>query len=416
MVNRRAFIFRTTGLVVTGLMAGCSQAAATTLNVKVLQGSIPAEVLQSFKKQSGTPVSFQLVGQVRSLFQQLQRWQKPALEDSSWGRFLPWTQTEEKPTTDDLVSLGDYWLESAIQQDLIAPLELPEATLSKLPLPWQQFVRRDGKGQIETNAPSQTEPSQPLEDEVPDDPDSQSPRTASKNALWAAPYKVQTLVIVYRQSFFPQSSAENPPFKSWSDLLQPNLRQQIALPNHPRLIIGLLQKLQGGSFNLPIEIAASLARMKQQLAEPFAELNDQVKTYDSTNSLKALINRDVKAVVAWSGEAISALRRYQDLRIVVPEEGSLLSADLWVRPKGAAMTEAMQQWIDFCWQDGPATQISVSGQGVSPVFLLPGSEIPEALAQSKLPLTTIQNSEPLLPIPAELQETYSALWQQLRAG
>jgi len=396
MVNRREFIFGTAGIALASLLSGCSQ-AENALRVLVLEGSVPAEVLQSFRGQLETPVSFQLAGQVRSIFQQLQRWQQPPETDGfSWGQLLPWARSEESPTPDSLVSLGDYWLEGAIAQNLISPLELSQASLDKIPLPWQAFVQRDAKGQIASNAGPET--------------GEQAPRS-----LWAAPYKVQTLVIAYRQSFFPESSADNPPFTSWSDLLQPQLQGQIALPNHPRLIIGLLQKMQGGSFNAPIEAGTALEQLKQQLEQPFSELNAQVKTYDSTNSLKALVNKDVKAVVAWSGEVVSALRRYQDLRVSVPVEGSLLSADLWVRPRGTQMTEAAERWIDFCWQEGPATQLSISGRGISPTFLSEGADVPEALSDAILPIAAIQKSEPLLPIPAKLQAAYGELWQALRA-
>ncbi|MFK8182857.1 MAG: extracellular solute-binding protein [Phormidesmis sp.] len=397
MVNRRTFIFGTAGIALTSLLASCSQAIKGALKVTVLQGSIPAEVLQRYQKQSETPVSFQLAEQIKTIFQQLQRWQQPPeSEGFSWGRLLPWQQTEKTPTPNNLVSLGDYWLAGAIAKNLIAPLELPEESLEKLPLPWQQFVTRDAEGQLTTGQLATGQPAQSL--------------------LWAAPYQVQTLVIVYRQSFFPDASPENPPFTSWRDLLQPQLRQQLALPDHPRLVIGLLQKMQDGSFNLPIDTVTTTKKLEQQLAAPFNELNKQVKTYDATHSLKALVNKDVKAVVAWSGEVVSALRRYQDLRVTVPAEGSLLSADLWVRPQGAEMTEAAKQWVDFCWQSGPATQMSISGRGISPVFLKTDADVPELLNDSLLPLAAIRNSEPLLPIPEKLQAAYWELWQTLRTG
>ncbi|NJM99072.1 MAG: extracellular solute-binding protein [Phormidesmis sp. RL_2_1] len=108
-------------------------------------------------------------------------------------------------------------------------------------------------------------------------------------------------------------------------------------------------------------ISLSIDQLVSQFAAPFAQLQQQVKTYDSANQLKALVNEDVKAVVAWSSDVVTALDRYRDLKMVLPEEGSLLSADMWVRPKGAQMSPLAQQWIDFCWQTEAAT----------PKFLLP---------------------------------------------
>ncbi len=370
-------------------LAGCSRAAKNALKITLLEGSVPAEVLKQFRKQTSEPVSFQSFLRIKSIFQRLQTWQqKPDASGFSIGQFLPWVDTEEAAKPDDLVSLGDYWLSSAIAQNLIEPLDIPAESLEKIPLSWQQFVRRDAKGKITADA--------------------------ENASLWAAPYKVQTLVIVYRKNLFPQEASDSAPFKSWRDLLQPQLAGKIALPNHPRLVLGLLQKMQGGSFNSVIE--ASDSKLKAELVGPFTQLNQQVKTYDSENSLKALINGDVSAIVSWSGDVASALRRYQELRVVVPEEGSLLSADMWVKPKGAQVSKTAQQWIDFCWQAGPAAQISVAGKGLSPVFLKAEASLPESLSDGLLSVAAMRKSEPLLPIPDALQASYFELWKQLRTG
>jgi len=230
------------------------------------------------------------------------------------------------------------------------------------------------------------------------------------------------LVIVYRQI------ADEQPIESWRDLLAPSLTNRIALPDHPNLVIGLLQKLQTGSFNPSFDDLASSSaatsplvdQLKEALAEPFALLNRQVKTYDSATALKALVNEDVQAVVAWSGDVVTALQRYRSLRAVVPAEGSLLSADMWVQPKGATMSESAQAWIDFCWQPGPATQISVSDKGLSPIFLTEealqsDAGFPPALAESRLSTVAMRNSEPLLPLPDAVQSAYLSLWEQLRS-
>ena len=375
-----------------------------------MEGAIPAEVLQAFRKQAENPVKFQLVSQIASVFQQLQVWQQPPKTSSfSIKRFLPWAGAETVPKPDDLVSLGDYWLESAIAQNLIEPLSLPAASLEKLPVAWQQFASRSAPGDVGAvgGAIAPTAP------------------------LWAAPYKVQSLVIVYRQGEFPESSASNPPFKSWRDLLQPEFRQSLALPNHPRLVIGLAQKIQNGSFNPILEgyssdtasPAPSTEKLDGALVDTFTQLNQQAKTYDSGNSLKALVNEDVKAVVGWSGDAVAAAKRYRDLRIVVPSEGSLLSVDMWVRPRSAGngpgpnskISPAAAQWIDFCWQPNSATQISVSGQGLSPIFLPADVGLPKTLSESFPYIEAIKKSEPLLPIPEKLQAAYFELWQQLRS-
>ncbi len=390
MIHRRTLLLGAAGLLAAnGMLTSCSQSPADTLKITLLEGAVPPEVLQAFQKQLSVPVSFQTQVQMQGVFQQLQRQQQsPAENSAAWSRFLPWREAETSPPAHRLVSLGDYWLTSAIAQDLIQPLSLPDESLAPLPAQWRQFVSRDRQGQLGEAQP-----------------------------LWAAPYKVQALVIVYQQR------PNEKPMASWRDLLEPSLTSRIALPDHPNLVISLLQKLQTGSFNTSFDSLASSSaaatplvdQLKEQLAESFALLNRQVKTYDANTALKALINEDVQAVVAWSGDVVTALQRYRSLRAVVPDEGSLLSADMWVQPKGATMSESAQAWIDFCWQPGPATQISVSNSGISPVFLTEELGFPPALADSRLSKVAMQNSEPLLPLPEAMQSAYFSLWEQLRS-
>ena len=397
MIHRRTLLIGTAGLAAGSVLSGCSSATGEkVLNVTLLEGAIPSEVIQAFRKQASSTVDFQVRARMYSIFQQLQRWQRSSEKsESSWNRFLPWINAEELPKPHNLVSLGDYWLQSAIAQNLIEPLPLTPETLEPLPIQWQQFVSRNTQGRIPATSESSSSPA---------------------SFFWAAPYKVQSLVIVYRQQ------SNQPTFETWADLLSPTLKGQIALPDHPNLVLGLLQKMQTDSFNTRFDSQANssastaqlVGQLSEQLTEPFRQLNQQVRTYDSRTALKALVNEDLKAIVTWSGDVVTALQRYRSLRAVVPEAGSLLSADMWVRPKGAQVNEQTKAWIDFSWQPGPATQLSSSGAGISPVFLT-GDALPETLASGRLSEVTLKNSEPLLPLPEAMQTAYFELWQQLRS-
>ena len=223
----------------------------------------------------------------------------------------------------------------------------------------------------------------------------------------------------------PASSGADP-FSQWRNLLDPIWRNRIAMPDHPRIVLGLLQKIRSGSFNLTIESsldrdnAPTAADIEQQLdnqlGDLLAQLDRQVKTYNGDNSLKALINGDVDVAISWAADIVSAQRRYQDLRMAIPSEGSLLSTDVWVKPKGAEMTKAARDWISYCWDRGPAAQISRSGRGLSPIFIDQETALPDTLVNSSLPLESIQNSEPLLPLSAEAQAAYFEFWQRARTS
>ncbi|MEM8504074.1 MAG: substrate-binding domain-containing protein [Cyanobacteria bacterium P01_D01_bin.1] len=400
MIDRRTLLKGSAGLAVGSALAGCSANAEDALNVLLLEGAVPSVVLTSFQKQTDARVRFQTVAQVQVAFQTLQRWQQPKSLDAL-SRFMPWRRTDERAdtaNTANLVSLGDYWLTEAIAQDLIEPLAIPSDELAQLPTTWQQFVKRDRTGQ-----------------------------PSSEGEVWAAPYRVQPLMIVYRASQVARgSAARKPPFSSWRDLLAPELRQSIALPEHPNLVMALLQKLQNDRFNAsydPSSISSSNQRAAQltdqvasQLRDAFNQLSSQVKTYDTSTALKALINEDVRVVVAWSGDVAIALKRYRDIKAVIPEEGTLLSADLWVQPKGSGLSEAAKSWLSFCSQMGPATELSAAGKGISPVFLSETAKLPDSIKASYFSMKALRNSEPLLPLSEPLQTAYLNLWQRLRTN
>lgn len=386
------------------LLSGCHSNAAEVLEISLLSGSVPAEVLKQFRQQTNNPVKFQTSSQLSGLFQQLQRWQSEQEPGFSLRQLLPWVTDPKQLQPDNLVSLDDYWLASAIDQDLIEPLLLSPTVLEKLPdnwlQSWLQFINRDVENQGEQ----------------------QESVEAARSTIWAAPYRVQPLVIVYNQDKVSATDAQ--PFLSWQDLLNPALQDRIAMPEHPRLVLGLLQKIRSGSFNLTFESDLSSSNANQptaaeiekqlesQLGELRSRLDRQVKTYDGENSLKALINGDVDVAVSWLADIVAAQRRYRDLKMTIPAEGSLLSTDVWVRPKGADMSETASAWIDYCWQTGAATQISRSGRGLSPVFLGGETALPEAIANSLLSPDIIQKSEPLLPLSSEAQKAYFSFWQR----
>jgi len=270
MINRRTLLFGTAGIALTSVLTGCQRAAQkAALKVLLLEGAVPSEVLQKFQQQAAEAVRFQAATQISDIFQQLQSWQKlPEASEASKDsirRFLPWLQAEAEPKRDDLVSIGDYWLESAITQNLIEPLNIPASSLEKLPIGWQRFSSRDSQGLVEgLSEPSASEPA------------------AQKISLWAAPYRVQSLAIVYRKNLFSETLDktldDSSAFTSWQALLQPSLSGSIALPDHPRLVIGLAHKIQSGSFNTVIEgpdsgAGSSTTGMNNQVVATLNQLN-----------------------------------------------------------------------------------------------------------------------------------------------
>lgn len=409
-VSRRTLLLGMVAATFGSTLSSCRPDVDSTLEISLLAGAIPAEVLKKFRQQTTDPVKFQVLDQLSGLFQLLQRWQSEQKPRFSLRQLVPWAIDPNQLRPDNLVSLDDYWLASAIERGIIEPFQLEPNVLEKLPADWLQSWQQFIEQSVE-NRGKQTK-IKSLE--------------ANTSTLWAAPYKVQPLVVVYRQSEVLTTDATSP-FSSWQNLLARNLQNRIALPEHPRLVLGLLQKIRSGSFNPIIEGSATEGtnvalkaedieeQLEEQLGDLLVQLDRQVKTYDAENSLKALINGDVDVAVSWLADVVSAQKRYRDLKIAIPSEGSLLSTDVWVRPKGADLSDSAISWINYCWEAGPAAQISRSGKGLSPVFLGRETALPKALADVPLSIETLQNSEPLLPLSVEAQKAYFSFWQRFRS-
>ena len=176
----------------------------------------------------------------------------------------------------------------------------------------------------------------------------------------------------------------------WADLWRPELEGRIAMPNHPRLVAAVVLKTLGFSVN------DETALMDERVKEQLTALYRQVKFFNSEAHLKALVNEDVWVAVGWSGDILATLVRYRRLGSVYPQEGSVLTSDLWVSPATAPTTDAAQAWMEFCWQRPIATQISVSSYGVSPLFFSPNGQVPEQLPQALGQM--IDTGEVLLPL------------------
>ncbi|MBD2728490.1 extracellular solute-binding protein [Nostoc sp. FACHB-892] len=387
-MDRRSFLLGTSTLALSQVLFGCGGNNETELKVQLLKGSIPGQVVNQFQKglQQQVQLKFAPVEQIQDLFQQLQNWQqKPkATDEQGWRRFIPFRQGQ-KPTDADLVTLGDYWLKAAIEQKLIQPLQEVQGNelkqWSALDERWKQLVTRNDQGNLDT-----------------------------QGKVWGAPYRWGSTVIVYNRDKF-RKLGWTP--NDWSDLWRDGVdgvRQRISLLNQPREVIGLVLKKLGKSYNT--ENLDQVPDLEKELQT----LNQQVKLYSSNNYLEPLIIGDTWLAVGWSSDVLPALGRYPQLAVVIPQSGTAIWADLWVRPAGITKDTLSVQWIDFCWQPSTAKQISVLTKSNSPISTnIVASDIQEPL-RSLLQTDdeVFDKSEFLLPLPPSAIKQYESLFAKIK--
>lgn len=384
-MHRRTLL--TGSLALALATAACGQAPDEVLRVLFLKGSIAPRLVQGFRDQLAPAhhLQPQVANGIGALFRQLQQWQNP--ESVAAGLRLP-MMSRTTPIA-DWVSLGDYWLTAAIQQGLIHPLPEVQEITHVLSTRWQSLLQRSPEGQLEPNGP-----------------------------LWAVPYRWGSLVLVYARRPFQRLGWEP---THWQDLWRPELAGRVSLPSHPRLALGLMLKGLGESANHP--------NPDQMLAlvDLIGQGRSQIKTYTANNYLQPLLREDTWLAVGWSTDVLPRLEKYRQLAAVVPEPGTLLSADVWVRPKSAESNSATapvprltaldQQWLSYWLNPAIAESLQVFAYGASPLLLAasPEQPIPPSQTASALfpNLQQRQASEFLLPLTPASQMIYQTLWQQL---
>lgn len=380
-MDRRFFLLGTSGMIVSQMLIGCNRENESQFKVQVLKGSIPGHVVNQFRKtvQSEVNLKFVPVNQIYDLFKQLQTWQQPdANNKEGWSRLIPFRQNQ-KVTKSDLVTLGDYWLKAAIEQKLIQPLETEKIKQwSTLNPKWQQLVKRDDQGNI--------------------DP---------QGKVWAAPYRWGNTVIVYNREKLQQFDWQP---KDWSDLWRSELRSRISLLNNSREVIGLVLKKLGKSYNT--ENLAEISSLETELQT----LNQQVKFYDSTTYLEPLIMGDTWLAVGWSNDVIPVLSRYPKLNAIIPQSGTAIWADLWVKPAGVEQSNLSSEWINFCWQPNISKEITILTKTNTPIPTnIAASDISQPL--QNLLLTNqelLEKGEFILPLSAAATQQYESLFKKMK--
>ena len=384
MFSRRSFLTIATATVLTQLISGCSSNSVNVLKILLLKDSVPLQLINDFRKTvlQEKKANFQPNAQLQSIFNLLEKWQKPA--ESPPKKSFSLRIFNKSLDNSHLATLGDSWLSSAIQQKLIQPLEVNSLeNWSKLPLNWQKLVRRDRQGKL-----------------------------AENGEIWGAPYRWGGVVIAYRQDKIKKIP------RDWQDLWSSELRGRISLLDSPRETIGLTLKKLGYSYN-----TSDLTQVANLEAE-LSALHQQVKFYSSDHYLQPLILGDTWLAVGWSTDILPISKRYSNIKFVIPQSGTSLWTDLWVKPQlpGDNITKEQsalaQAWIDFCWQLKPAQQISLFTSGTSPIlWSLDAHKLSKGLQKDAfitLATKSKENSEFLLPLEEETAKQYESLWLKIR--
>jgi putative spermidine/putrescine transport system substrate-binding protein len=398
-MNRRSFLTTLTSLALGSGLTSCQDGSQQVLRLLALKGSIPSQLLSEFSKSiQPTSARVELVAenQFKEIINQLQEWQKTGKAEAKGFKIPLVPPTKSPQYIPNLVSIGDAWLATAIQEKSIQPID-PSSLKNwgKLEARWHELSQRDDRG-----------------------------ISNSSGQIWGIPYRWGTTVILYRRDKFLEANIPTP--TDWADLWNPKLRQRISLLDRSREVIGLNLKKLGSSYN-----TADLSQAKN-LKSDLEKLHQQVKFYSSDNYLQPLIMGDTWAAVAWSSDAIELIQHNPTMGAIVPRAGTAIFADLWVQPSLSAKLSPAEkllvcnsdrvkltnQWIDYCLQPKVVNQISLLTSSISPLLtsMNPNEILPDILRNSLVlpPKDVLNKSEFIYPLLPKSQLEYDRLWQEIR--
>lgn len=167
------------------------------------------------------------------------------------------------------------------------------------------------------------------------------------NNQYSVPYLWGTTGIAVNKKYINPSAVKN-----WSDLWQPQYRNQIMLLNDYREVFSMALLLLNQSINdtNPADIKSAY----QQLVK----ILPNVRLFNSTGIQMILADEDVYIGMMWSGDFLQAQKYNDNLVYIFPQEGFSIWIDNLVIPQNAPHLEEAYQFINFITRPEIAAEIS----------------------------------------------------------
>ncbi|XAR57637.1 hypothetical protein NMG60_11025851 [Bertholletia excelsa] len=302
-------------------------ALTVPLRIVALRGSIPPSWIKEFIQSQGRRVRLrsEYRGSLDDIFSDLCK------------SFMKGSLDFKSVMAADIVTVGDSWLNFVIKKGLIEPLQGVEDYdwFKSLSNKWKTYLCRNYEGNI--------------------DPEGK---------IWAVPYRWGSMVIAYKKTKFEKHKLD--PIEDWADLWRPELAGKIAMVDSPREVIGAVLKCMGASYNTN-NIDTQVAGGRYAVQQKLAQLEKQVRLFDSMHYLKAFGVGDVWVAVGWSSDILPAAKRMSNVSVIIPKSGTSLWADLWAIPAASRFADTnrvggrvrgpsplVTQWFEFCLEGARA--------------------------------------------------------------
>ncbi|MFN2224122.1 MAG: spermidine/putrescine ABC transporter substrate-binding protein [Candidatus Promineifilaceae bacterium] len=139
---------------------------------------------------------------------------------------------------------------------------------------------------------------------------------------------------------------------SWADFFDPEFAGRVAMMDDTRTAIGLALLILGYSPNTtnPRQIA--------EATDFLISHADQIGAYTGDDGQDFLNRGEFDMVVEWSGDIFQIMEENEDIRYVIPEEGSLIWTDNLCIPATAPHKALAEQFINYILEPEIGAQLS----------------------------------------------------------
>lgn len=166
-----------------------------------------------------------------------------------------------------------------------------------------------------------------------------------KNNNYSLPFLLATTTIAINREKITDE------VNSYQDLLRKEYQNNIVLIDDQRIIIGAA--LQGLGYSINDTNEEHLEEAYQYLMK----LKNNVKAFDSDSPKTFLITKEVDIGLIWNAESILAQGENNEIEIIYPKDGYVLSMDNYALVKGAKNKKSAYLFIDYLLRDEVCTKI-----------------------------------------------------------
>lgn len=221
--------------------------------------------------------------------------------------------------------------------------------------------------------------------------------------LYTVPYAAGTPLIIY------DPAKVTVDIKSFDDLWNPALENQIVMMDDARNVIGITLKSMGKSMN------ETDPAVLEQAKEKLLKLKPNIHHLDYNNPNDAMVSGEAAVGYMFTPQVILALQERPDLKVVYPSEGMGFGIDSWFVPLNAPHKDNAYTFLNYILDAKTGARISEQT-----LYLCPNKAsepyLSEEFKSNKalyIPTELLGNTEFIEDVGDET-ETYDKIWTEFK--